>query len=144
MIYKVALFIHVITAIGSIGPLFAIFFMLKRMKGLEEEKVEGAIEGLLGAIRTVEVSGHWLVPSGIVLILLGPWKFMTSWVLMTIILLAASLLYLAKAFKPAKRLIGTEAFTREFFIALMHKATIWYSVIMLVLLWLMVAKPNFW
>ena len=144
MFYDIVLFIHVLTAIGSIGPLFAMFFMLKRMKNIEESKLLGVIEGLLGAIRTVEVSGHWLVPSGVVLILLGPWKFTTSWVLATIVLLLLTLIYLAKAFKPAKRLIGTERFTREQFIQSMKKATFFYSLIMLTLLWLMVAKPVLW
>ncbi|MGM9943890.1 MAG: hypothetical protein ACI33M_03055, partial [Lysinibacillus sp.] len=67
-----------------------------------------------------------------------------SWVLATIIMLVASLLFLAKAFKPAWRLAEAENFNKQLFIRAMRNATIKYILIMIVMLWLMVAKPQLW
>lgn len=145
MLYEIALFIHIINAVVTIGPLFAILVMLGRMKKLEEDsKFEGAIEGLRAMIRTVEIGGHYIVPTGLILVMLGGWSWSTSWIVVTLIFLGACLIVLAKAFKPATKLLGTPAFTRALFIRKMYVATFVYLLIMAVLLWLMVAKPAFW
>lgn len=145
LLYEIALFIHITNAIVTIGPLFAIFVLLGRMKKVEEDaKLEGAIEGLRAMIRTVEIGGHYIVPTGLVLVLLGEWNWSTSWIVVTLIFLGACLIVLAKAFKPATKLIGTPQFTKALFIKKMYVATFVYMLIMVVLLWLMVAKPVFW
>lgn len=144
MLYKIVVYIHVLSAIVAIGPLFSIFPILKRMEKGKERDLNGMVEGLRGAVRTVSLAGHVLVPSGIVLVWLSGWSWKTSWVLATIILLIASLLFLARAFKPAWRIVEAAPFQKEAFIRVMKKATVLYIVIMLVMLWLMVAKPNLW
>jgi len=144
MIYKVALFLHILSAVVATGPLFAIFPMLKRMEKVEGVLHQGMIEGLRGAVRAVSLAGHFIVPTGIILLLFGGWSWKTSWVLATIIMLVASLLFLAKAFKPAWRIAEAEHFDKQLFIRTMRSATIKYILIMLVMLWLMVAKPQLW
>ena len=144
MIYKMALFLHVLSAVVATGPLFAIFPMLKRMEKVEGVLHRGMIEGLRGAVRAVSLAGHFIVPTGILLLLFGGWSWKTSWVLATIIMLIASLLFLAKAFKPAWRIAEAEYFNKQLFVRTMRNATIKYILIMLVMLWLMVAKPQLW
>ena len=144
MIYKIALFLHILSAVVATGPLFAIFPMLKRMEKIEESLEQGMIEGLRGAIRAVSLAGHFIVPTGIILLLFGGWSWKTSWVLATFIMLVASLLFLAKAFKPAWHLAGATHFDKQLFIRTMRSATTKYILIMIVMLWLMVAKPQLW
>ena len=143
--YKLALFIHIANAIITIGPLFAIFVMLGRMKNMKDEATfNGAIEGLRAMIRTVELGGHFIVPTGLILVFFGSWAWSTSWIVVTLIVLGVCLIILAKAFKPAMKLISTPAFTPALFIQKMYVATILYTFIMGVMLWLMVMKPTFW
>ena len=144
MIYKIALFLHILSAVVAIGPLFAIFPILKRMEKIEGVLEQGMIEGLRGAVRAVSLAGHFIVPTGIILLLFSGWSWKTSWVLATIIMLIASLLFLAKAFKPAWRIAEEAAFDKRLFIRTMRSATIKYILIMIVMLWLMVAKPQLW
>lgn len=144
MIYKIALFLHILSAIVATGPLFAIFPMLKRMEKVEGALEQGMIEGLRGAVRAVSLAGHFIVPTGIVLLFFSGWSWTTSWVLATIIMLVASLLFLAKAFKPAWRIAEAEHFDKRLFIRTMRSATIKYILIMIGMLWLMIAKPQLW
>ena len=144
MMYKIVLFLHVLSAVVATGPLFAIFPMLKRMEKEEGALEQGIIEGLRGAVRAVSLAGHFLVPTGIIVLLFGGWPWQTSWVLATIIMLIASLLFLAKAFKPAWRIAEAPHFDRPLFIRTVRNATMKYILIMLVMLWLMVAKPQLW
>ena len=144
MIYKIALFLHVLSAVVATGPLFAIFPMLKRMESVEGALEQGIIEGLRGAVRAVSLAGHFLVPTGIILLLLSGWSWKTSWVLTTIIMLVASLLFLATAFKRAWRIAEAAHLDKHLFIRTMKSATIKYIVIMSIMLWLMVAKPQLW
>ena len=144
MIYNIALFLHVLSAVVAIGPLFAIFPMLKRMENVEDILEQGMIEGLRGAVRAVSLAGHVVVPTGLILLLFGGWSWKTSWVLATIIILIASLLFLAKAFKPAWRIAEAAHFNKQLFILTMRSATIKYIFIMIVILWFMIAKPQLW
>ena len=144
VIYKIALFLHIVSAVVAIGPLFAIFPMLKRMENAHGILEQGIIEGLRGAVRAVSLAGHFIVPTGLVLLLFGGWSWKTSWVLATILMLVASLLFLAKAFKPAWRIAEAEDLDKLLFIRTMRSATLKYILIMLIMLWLMVAKPQLW
>lgn len=144
VIYKIALFLHIVSAVVAIGPLFAIFPMLKRMKNVHGILEQGIIEGLRGAVRAVSLAGHFIVPTGLVLLVFGGWSWKTSWVLATIAMLIASLLFLAKAFKPAWRIAEAGDFNKQLFIRTMRSATVKYILIMLIMLWLMVAKPQLW
>ena len=144
MVYRIALFLHVLSAVVATGPLFAIFSMLKRMEKVEGALEQGMIEGLRGAVRAVSLAGHFIVPTGIILLLFGGWSWNTSWVLITVIMLVASLLFLAKAFKPAWHLAEATDFDKQLFIRTMRSATIKYILIMMAMLWFMIAKPQLW
>ena len=144
MWYEIVVYIHVLSAVVAIGPLFAIFPTLKRLERVGEKDARGVVEGLRGVIRAVSLAGHVLVPSGIVLLWLGGWSWETPWVLATILLLVASLLFLAKAFKPAWHIAEAEVFEKARFIRVMQRAASLYIAIMLIMLWLMVVKPSLW
>ena len=143
MLYKIALFLHVLSAVVAVGPLFAIFSLLKRMEKVEGELEQGIIESLRGVVRAVSLAGHFLVPTGLIL-LVGGWSWKTPWVLATMMLLIASLLFLAKAFKPAWCIAEAAHLNKPLFIRTMRRATIKYILIMSIMLWLMVTKPPLW
>ena len=144
MLYKTIVFIHVVSAVAAIGPLFSIFPILARIEKAKDRDIKGLIEGLRGVVRAVSLGGHVLIISGIVLLWISGWSWKTSWILATIILLIVSLFFLAKAFKPAWRIAESEHFQKGAFIAVMKRATILYIIIMLMMLWLMVVKPQLW
>lgn len=144
MLYKTIVFIHVVSAVAAIGPLFSIFPILARIEKAKDRDIKGLIEGLRGVVRAVSLGGHVLIISGIVLLWMSGWSWKTSWILATIILLIVSLFFLAKAFKPAWRIAESEHFQKGAFIAVMKRATILYIIIMLMMLWLMVVKPQLW
>lgn len=144
MLYKMIVFIHVVSAVAAIGPLFSIFPILARIEKAKDRDIKGLIEGLRGVVRAVSLGGHVLIISGIVLLWISGWSWKTSWILATIILLIVSLFFLAKAFKPAWRIAESEHFQKGAFIAVMKRATILYIIIMLMMLWLMVVKPQLW
>ena len=144
MLYKMIVFTHVVSAVAAIGPLFSIFPILARIEKAKERDIKGLIEGLRGVVRAVSLGGHVLIISGIVLLWMSGWSWKTSWILATIILLIVSLFFLAKAFKPAWRIAESEHFQKGVFIAVMKRATILYIIIMLMMLWLMVVKPQLW
>ena len=144
MLYKMIVFTHVVSAVAAIGPLFSIFPILARIEKAKERDIKGLIEGLRGVVRAVSLGGHVLIISGIVLLWMSGWSWKTSWILATIILLIVSLFFLAKAFKPAWRIAESEHFQKDVFIAVMKRATILYIIIMLMMLWLMVVKPQLW
>lgn len=144
MLYKMIVFIHVVSAVAAIGPLFSIFPILARIEKAKDRDIKGLIEGLRGVVRAVSLGGHVLIISGIVLLWMSGWSWKTSWILATIILLIVSLFFLAKAFKPAWRIAESEHFQKGAFIAVMKRATILYIIIMLMMLWLMVVKPQLW
>ena len=144
MLYKMIVFTHVVSAVAAIGPLFSIFPILARIEKAKDRDIKGLIEGLRGVVRAVSLGGHVLIISGIVLLWMSGWSWKTSWILATIILLIVSLFFLAKAFKPAWRIAESEHFQKGAFIAVMKRATILYIIIMLMMLWLMVVKPQLW
>lgn len=138
------LYIHVVSAVVSIGPLVALIPMLNKMRVAEEEKMSGFVSAFRISINVVKHAGHVLVISGFVLVAISGWKLTTSWVLLTLALMVASVVFLATAFKPILNTFGTQEFKRELFIKKLRKSTWQYIVILLIMLWLMVAKPMLW
>ncbi len=63
---------------------------------------------------------------------------------MTIALMVGSIVFLARAFKPTLKTFGTTEFNKGTFIAKLRKSTIIYIFLLLIMLWLMVAKPILW
>lgn len=138
------LYIHVVSAIVSIGPLVALFPILKKMERAENDELNGYVQAFQSSITVVKHAGHVLVISGILLLMTSAWGWTTSWVVFTILIMVLSIVFLARAFKPTLSSFNTSAFQKEQFIKKLRNATIKYILLLLVMLWLMVAKPSFW
>ena len=144
MLYTFILYIHIISAIGSVGPLFVLLVLLSRMKKIHANEWNGYVQSLQGSIDVVRHAGHLVVISGILLIVFGSWSFTHSWVVLTLILLVASLVFLASAFKPTMQTYGSDTFNKEQFIATLQRNTWIYIMLLLIILGLMVYKPILW
>ena len=144
MLYTFILYIHIISAIGSVGPLFVLLVLLSRMKKIDANEWNGYVQSLQGSIDVVRHAGHLVVISGILLIVFGSWSFAHSWVVLTLILLVASLVFLASAFKPTMHTYGSDAFNKEQFITTLQRNTWIYIMLLLIILGLMVYKPILW
>ena len=144
MLYTFILYIHIISAIGSVGPLFVLLVLLSRMKKIDANEWNGYVQSLQGSIDVVRHAGHLVVISGIFLIVFGSWSFTHSWVVLTLILLVASLVFLASAFKPTMQTYNSDAFNKEQFITILQRNTWIYIMLLLIILGLMVYKPILW
>lgn len=144
MVYTFFLYTHVLSAIISIGPLFALLLILRKMEGAEEPQLWGFVQLFQSTITIIKHAGHVLVISGIILISLSGWTWTTSWVLLTVLVMVGSIIFLARAFKPTIRTFGTTNFNKETFIKKLKKATWLYILLLLIMLWFMVAKPQIW
>lgn len=142
--YTFIIFIHVISAVLSIGPFFVLFPLLNRMKGKNKEMLDTSLEVFQAAIRLVKHAGHVLVGSGILLVWQGNWSWTTSWVIMTIVVMVSSVVFLAKAFKPKIREFHAGTIDLDTLIKKLKSAVWKYIVLLLIMLWFMVAKPNLW
>lgn len=144
MMHTLFLYIHVVSAVISIGPLVALVPMLSRMREAEENKLSGYVGAFKTSINVVKHAGHILVISGFILVAISGWRLTTSWVLLTLALMVLSIFFLATAFKPTLNTFGTDEFQKEQFIKKLRKSTWQYIVLLLIMLWLMVAKPMLW
>ncbi|MCT6924426.1 hypothetical protein [Metasolibacillus sp.] len=144
LLFNILLYVHIASAIVSIGPLFVLFSILKRMETADDAALVGYVHSFQASITTVKHGGHVLVLSGILLIWRGGWPWHTSWIVLTIALMIASIYFLAQAFKPTMKTFGTPAFNRRQFIAKLRRSTWLYVVLLLIMLWFMVAKPMLW
>ncbi|TQR17390.1 hypothetical protein [Psychrobacillus vulpis] len=142
--YKFIIFIHVISAILSIGPFFVLFPVLNRMKGKSGDLLDSHIEVFQAAIRIVKHAGHVLVVSGILLMWQGNWAWSTSWIVMTIVIMVSSIVFLAKAFKPNIRQFNAGVIDSHTLIFKLHRSVWLYIILLLIMLWFMVVKPNIW
>ena len=142
--YTFIIFIHVISAVLSIGPFFVLFPLLNRMKGKNKEMLDTSLEVFQAAIRLVKHAGHVLVGSGILLVWQGNWSWTTSWVIMTIVVMVSSVVFLAKAFKPKIREFHAGTIDLDTLIKKLKSAVWKYILLLLIMLWFMVAKPNLW
>ena len=142
--YTFIIFLHVISAVLSIGPFFVLFPLLNRMKGKDKELIDSSIEVFQAAIRLVKHAGHVLVGSGILLVWQGNWPWTTSWVVMTLLVMVSSIVFLARAFKPIIRDFQAGKIDLDILIKKLKSAVCKYILLLLIMLWFMVAKPNLW
>lgn len=145
MLYSLIIYIHVISAILSIGPFFILLPILKKMSKTNNMVEFGAfVQAFQAGVTTVKHAGHLLVTFGLLAAWFGPWSLTTSWILVTLILLVLSVVYLANAFKPTIRTLGTEKFDQIKFVNKLKQGVYVYLFLLLVMLWLMVDKPTLW
>lgn len=144
MLLTIFIYIHVLSAVISIGPLVALLPILTKMEKSNEAHLGGFVQAFQTSITVVKHAGHVLVLSGVILIGLSAWTWTSSWIVMTLVIMVGSIVFLAKAFKPTLKTYGTPDFNKEKFIAKLRKSTIIYIILLLIMLWLMVAKPILW
>lgn len=142
--YTIMLFAHIFSAILSIGPFFVLLPLVKRMKAASGEVLQSHILTFKSATRLVKHAGHVLVTTGVLLIWQGPWGWDTSWILGTIGVMVGSVFFLARAFTPTLRKFHQEEFNHLQLVKKLHRSLWIYIFLLLVMLWLMVAKPVFW
>lgn len=143
-IYTLLLYIHILSAILSIGPLFVVLTIVKKMRTASTDDMSPYIEAFKSAIALVKHSGHVLVASGILLMWYAGYHWNTSWIVLTFLVMFASIVFLARAFKPTLRTFNTPAYNHQQFVSLLHRKTWMYILLLLIMLWLMVAKPVLW
>ncbi|MGX9132981.1 hypothetical protein ACWV26_01110 [Rummeliibacillus sp. JY-2-4R] len=119
--------------------------MLKKMGNAKShEEMTAYVTTFSLAIQIVKHSGHVLILSGIYILIRGGYSITTPFVSITIALLIASLVFLARAFKPTMRTFNTPAFDQQQFVRKLTK-TVWiYTILLLIMLWFMVTKPVLW
>lgn len=144
MAYKLILYIHVLSAIVSIGPFFVLLAVGRSLAetGEEEEKVQ--IDLFRKGIFIVKHAGHVLVISGVLLILYGSWSWTESWIVMTLIVMLGSIFFLARAFTPGLTKLEEGIGSRASVIKELRQSLYVYISLLLIMLWFMVVKPRLW
>ena len=142
--YMLLLYSHILSAILSIGPLFVLLPIVKKMRTAQFEEMPPYIGTFQATITIVKHAGHVLVGSGIVLMWQGGYPWTTSWVVLTVLVMLGSIVFLARAFKPTIRTFHTPEFNQAQFTAQLYRKTWMYIILLLIMLWLMVAKPMLW
>ncbi|MEJ9282294.1 MULTISPECIES: hypothetical protein [Ureibacillus] len=144
MMHTIFLFIHILSAVVSIGPLVTLIPLTKKMEAADEIEMIGFVQSFRLAITVVKHAGHVLVLSGAILIIVSGWKWTDSWIVLTVAIMLISIVFLASAFKPTLKTFGTSRYKKEEFIKKLRKATWKYIILLLIMLWLMVDKPMLW
>ncbi|HWO95387.1 MAG TPA: DUF2269 family protein [Bacillus sp. (in: firmicutes)] len=144
MLYQLFLYIHIFSAILTIGPFFVLIPMVNKLRTAEGQVQGVYLDAFRFVVRLSKHAGHVLVVSGILLVMKGPWPWGTSWIVGTIIILVSSLFFLARAFSPTIREFSEHGRDKERTVRKLHR-TIWmYLGLLTVMLWFMVAKPVLW
>jgi len=128
----------------SVGPLFVLFAVLKKMKDADLSIEKAYISIFRSVVRLIKHAGHVLVGSGILLVFLGPWAWNTSWIVLTIALMVISIFFLANAFKGTLKKFDDLESDRSILIRQLHKSTWIYVLLLVLMLALMVMKPTLW
>lgn len=144
MLYRLLLYIHIFSAVLSIGPFFVLIPMGKKLKDAIHQAEPAYLDAFRIAILLAKHSGHVLVVSGILLLWMGPWPWTTSWVIITALIMASSLFFLARAFSPTLRKLHEPDQDRIVLIQKLQRAIWIYIALLGVMLWFMVTKPDLW
>ncbi|HYK73865.1 MAG TPA: hypothetical protein VEV44_12205 [Pseudoneobacillus sp.] len=142
--YRIILFLHVCSVILSIGPIFVLIPIAKKLKAAESDIQQVYIDIFRSAVRTVKHAGHVLVSTGVLLIVYSQWTWTTPWVVATLLVMLASGFFLARAFTPVLRKFN-EPNQDKIFLVKKLTQTVWiYLFLLMIMLWFMVAKPVLW
>ena len=145
LLYRSLLYVHILSAIVSIGPFFILFPVLKKLKlTTQTEQINAYLDTFRFAVYFAKHSGHILVGSGILLVLAGPWTWTTPWIVITLLILLGSLVFLARAFSPTLRKFQEGVIGKETMILKLSQAVWIYLILLLIMLWFMVGKPMLW
>jgi len=144
MWYRLLLYLHVFSAILSIGPFFLLLPMIRNLNTASQPELQIYLCSFRSAVRLAKHAGHVLVVSGILLVSFGSWTWRTPWLLITVAILAGSLLFLARAFSPTLRRFEEADADRAALSKALRRSFWIYIILLLVMLWFMVAKPVLW
>lgn len=142
--YQLILYLHVLSATLSIGPFFVLIPLIGRMKSADEAALDVQLAVFQSAVRIVKHAGHLLVLSGALLIVSSGYSWMTSWVAMTILVMLASVVFLASAFKPVIRRIRQNGTERRELLGILNRKLWTYILLLMLMLYFMVVKPDIW
>lgn len=142
--YTLLLYVHILSAIMSIGPFFVLIPIIRKLRVAEDAAQNAYLDTFRSAIRLAKHAGHVLVGSGILLVVRGSWPWSTSWIVMTILLLTGSLLFLARAFSPKIRRYTEPDQDKETILRLLARSVWIYLALLMTMLAFMVAKPVVW
>jgi hypothetical protein len=143
-LYRILLYIHILSVIVSIGPFFILFPVVKKLRTANEAEMNAHLGTFRFIVRLAKHSGHVLVVSGILMVISGPWTWGTPWLLSTLIILFCSLLFLARAFSPTLRKFNEDNPNKEELANKLNKAVWIYILLLMIMLWFMVVKPYMW
>lgn len=144
MFYSFLVYLHVLSAVVSVGPFFVLFPLIRRIRHAAEADLVHYLPQFAAAVRLTKHAGHILVATGVLLIWLGPWQWLTPFVLLTILTMVASLVFLARAFSPTLKKLREPHTDRTPMVNKLRRSLILYVTLLLVMLWFMVAKPAWW
>lgn len=144
LLYTVIVYIHVLSAVASVGPLFLLFPIISRIRKAVMSEEAMLLSLFKWTTRFVMHSGHVLVGSGVILILIGPWPWYTSWVIVTLGIMMISIVFLASGFSVVLNRFPKEPENREELLKKLLNTSWRYIGLLLIMLYLMVAKPSFW
>ena len=144
MVYKLILFLHVFSAVLSIGPFFVLLQMMKKLKRANSVEESTLLAIFKSIVRLIKHAGHVLVITGVLLIYLSSWSWSEPWILMTLLVMFGSIFFLANAFTPTIQKFQGEERNKPNLINKL-KRTLWiYISLLMIMLWFMVAKPRLW
>ncbi|WP_406688033.1 hypothetical protein [Rossellomorea vietnamensis] len=144
MLYRTLIYLHVISVVASIGPFFLLLLTMNKLRTASPSTLPSYLDTFRYTVQLSKHSGHVLVGTGILLVLLGPWTWTTPWIIMTLVIMFCSLFFLARAFSPTLRKFEEEGADREKLVGKLHR-TVWtYLILLLAMLWFMVVKPGMW
>lgn len=142
-VYNLFVYLHVVSAIVAIGPLFVLMPLIRKLRGAVSEKESAYLSVIRAIIRMVMHAGHVLVFTGTILLIIGPWPWNTSWILATWAIMLVSVVFLAKGFTSVLKKFHQSAIKHQVLNRL--RSTSWlYIGLLLLILWLMVQKPMLW
>lgn len=142
--YQLILYLHVFSAALSIGPFFVLVPLIGRMRVADQAALDVQLTVFQSAVRIVKHAGHLLVLSGVLLILSSGYLWTTSWVTMTILVMFASIVFLARAFKPVIRELRQTGTDRGPLLKILNRKLWIYILLLMLMLYFMVVKPSFW
>lgn len=145
MIYSIILYLHIFSVIPSLGPFFILFPLVRKLRTASTDELKIYLPTFTLAVRLSKHCGHILVTSGVLMMWLGHISWLTSWVLITIFILVSSLYFIARAFSPTIRKLAMPDHNNRQELVNKLRFNVWlYVVLMVIMLWFMVTKPNFW
>jgi len=143
--YSLFVYIHVVSAMASIGPFFLLFPLLGKMRKAEEQELHHYLPIFRFSVQLSKHAGHVLVGSGVMLLWLSGWAWIySSWVQLTLAVMVGSLYFIARAFSPTLRQLKEPGHDRGSLMDILARSLYLYVILMLIMLWFMVAKPDYW